>query len=166
MWALAATLALAACATTPAPAPAPPVVTSPPPVVEAPPPPPADAVPAADGATLAATDLYKIELELGGCAAGATCEARLVVHALGGYHVNAEYPTKFVVDPAAAPIVEGSVFSATDPEKGILTIKLHPAAAGTVRVGGTLKLAVCTEEICEIKAAQIAFDVPVTAPAS
>ena len=40
------------------------------------------------------------------CARGATCEARLVLTALGDYHVNKDYPFKFVGDPGALPIDE------------------------------------------------------------
>jgi hypothetical protein len=36
------------------------------------------------------------------CATGSTCELRLVLTALGDYHVNKDYPFKFVGDPAAA----------------------------------------------------------------
>lgn len=149
-------VAVAACGgSAPAPvAPTPPAD----PVTTAPPPKPADGA-------LAGDPLYRVELgPVPTCSAGAPCEAKLVVRALDGYHVNHEYPTKFVADPASAPLVDGTgVFAAKEGDTtGTMTLSLKPQAAGTARISGTLKLAVCNPEVCEIRAAAIAFDVPVT----
>ncbi len=79
------------------------------------------------------------------------CEAKLIVRALGGYHVNAEYPTKFVAAPGTT--VSGS-FSIYDATTGVMTVAYTPAA---LDVTGTLKLALCTDEVCEIESADISF---------
>src|SRR5688572_22900034 len=64
-----------------------------------PPPPPAPVVAAvvASGPVLATDPRFTVELgKVGPCVAQAPCEVELVLRALGKYHVNAEYPTKFV----------------------------------------------------------------------
>src|SRR5262245_64047452 len=48
------------------------------------------------------------------CTAGATCEARLVLTALGDYHVNENYPFKFIGDPSLGFAVDGSGTFALD----------------------------------------------------
>lgn len=116
--------------------------------------------------TLVTDKLFRIELApLAPCKAAAACEAKLVVHALGGYKVNAEYPTKFVASPAPGVTVDGTgVFAVASKTTGTMTVTFRAAAAGTAKLTGALKLSVCTEEICEITAPVVAFDVPVTAP--
>lgn len=97
------------------------------------------------------------------CASGATCEARVVLTALGNYHVNQDYPFKFVAAPAGAVPIEGPGSFALDGEKqGTMTIKFRPPAAGTATLVGTLKLSVCSEATCEIEAATVELAIPVT----
>lgn len=110
--------------------------------------------------------LFRIELApLAPCKATAACEAKLVVHALGGYKVNAEYPTRFVATPVQGVTVEKTgKFAVGSKTTGTMTVTFRAAAAGTATISGALKLSVCTEEICEIAAPVVAFDVPVTAP--
>jgi hypothetical protein len=45
-----------------------------------------------------------------------------------------------------------------------MTVTFRAAAAGTAKLSGAFKLSVCTDEICEIAAPAVAFDVAVTAP--
>lgn len=97
------------------------------------------------------------------CAAGAACEARIVLTALGAYKVNKEYPFKFVADPGPGVAIEGTgSFAPTGAKTGTMTVRFRAEAAGTSRVSGTFKLSVCTDEICKIEAPKVAFDVPVT----
>lgn len=97
------------------------------------------------------------------CARATPCEARLTLVALGGYKVNAEYPFKFVGDPGPTLAFEGTgAFVASDPHTGTMTVTFRSEAAGTIRVSGTFKLSVCTEEVCKIEQPKIAFEVPVT----
>jgi hypothetical protein len=94
------------------------------------------------------------------CTAGSTCEARLVLRALGDYKVNEEYPFKFVADAAAGLTIEGTgMFSRQDVQTGTMTVRFRSDAPGTRQVSGTFKLSVCTEANCEIEDAKIAFDV-------
>src|SRR5262245_45851919 len=81
------------------------------------------------------------------CASGATCEARLVLTALGDYHVNKEYPFKFVAEPPPATAVDGEgAFSLDGAKQGTMTVRFRPTAAGTAKVVGTFKLSVCSAD--------------------
>lgn len=110
---------------------------------------------------LASMPFFRIDARpLAPCAVGSTCEAQLVLTALGDYKVNGDYPTKFVADPASEVAVEGQGTFALDGEKrGTLTVKFKPDKPGTAKLVGTFKLSVCTEETCEIEAPKIALDV-------
>ena len=97
------------------------------------------------------------------CASGAVCEARLVLTALGDYHVNKDYPFKFVADPAPAIAVDGEgTFALDDARNGTMTVKFRPSAAGTARLVGTFKLSVCSADTCEIETPKIELPVPVS----
>ena len=96
------------------------------------------------------------------CAQGATCEARLVLTTLGEYHVNTDYPFKFVGEPAAVPVEGEGAFAINDARHGTMTVKFRPSAPGTAVLVGTLKLCVCSEETCEIETPRIEVAVPVT----
>ena len=88
-----------------------------------------------------------------------------MVHALGGYKVNAEYPTKFIATPVPGVTVDKTgTFAVGSKTTGTMTVSFRAAAGGTATISGSLKLSVCTDEICEIAAPVVAFDVPVTAP--
>jgi hypothetical protein len=94
------------------------------------------------------------------CTAGASCEARLVLTALGDYHVNERYPMKFIGD--AAPGIEllgEGTFALDNAKTGTLTLRFRAVNSGTTRVTGTFKLSVCTDENCEIEAPKLAFDI-------
>jgi hypothetical protein len=97
------------------------------------------------------------------CASGSACQARLVLTALGDYHVNKEYPFKFVGEAAPAPPVDGEgSFALDDAKHGTLTVTFRPAAAGTARLVGTFKLSVCNDDTCEIETPRIELAVPVS----
>jgi hypothetical protein len=118
----------------------------------------------AAGPPLASKAFYRVDAgPMTPCARGTTCEARLVVTALGDYHVNKDYPIKFVGDPAPALPLDGDGAFALDDEKhGTMTIKFHPAAPGPAKLVGTFKLSVCSDETCEIEAPKIELTVPVS----
>lgn len=113
--------------------------------------------------TLVTNEVFRIDLApLPPCTLGATCEARLVLHALDGYKVNAEYPTKFVADDAATALESTGAFATEARTRGVMMVRFRPAAAGSARVSGAFKLSVCTDDVCKIEAPQVAFDVPVS----
>jgi hypothetical protein len=112
---------------------------------------------------LAGKAFYRIDLgPLTPCTAGATCEARLVLSALGAYHVNQRYPVKFVADPSSGISLEGpGVFALEDARSGTLTLRFRAERQGPARLAGTFKLSVCTDEQCEIEEPKIQFELPV-----
>jgi hypothetical protein len=125
---------------------------------------PAEHEAATRGAPLAGKAFYRVDAgPTTPCARGATCEARFVLTALGDYHVNKDYPFKFVGDPApAVPLDGAATFARDDAEHGTLTIKFRPGAPGTAKLAGTFKLSVCSDETCEIETPKLELAVPVS----
>jgi hypothetical protein len=113
---------------------------------------------------LAAKPFYRVDrAPQAACASGAICEAALVLTALGNYHVNKDYPFKFVGDPAAAIQVDGQgTFAFGDARHGTMTIKFRAASSGTATLVGTFKLSVCSDENCEIETPKLELLVPVS----
>lgn len=122
---------------------------------------PATEVIAKGAAPLAQKPFYRVDAQpVAPCPVGSTCEAQLVLTALGGYHVNDEYPTKFVVDAASEARVDGEgTFRIGGEKHGTMTVKFTPTKPGAKLVG-TFKLSVCSEENCEIESPTITLAVP------
>lgn len=122
------------------------------------------AKPAPAGAPLASKAFYRIDAgPATPCARGVACEARVVLTALGDYHINKDYPFKFVGDPAPAIQLDGSGgFTLQDAKHGTLTIRFRPEAAGTTKLAGVFKLSVCSGDTCEIEAPKLELAVPVS----
>ena len=110
---------------------------------------------------LVETSFFRVDARpLAPCTVGSTCEAHLVLTALGDYHVNDEYPTKFVADAASEVAIEDQGTFALDGEtRGTLTVRWKAQKPGPARLVGAFKLSVCTEENCKIEAPTIALDV-------
>lgn len=96
------------------------------------------------------------------CASGAICEARVVLTALGDYHVNKDYPFKFVGDPAAVAVDGDGSFALDGAKRGTLTIKFRPATPGSAKVVGSFKLSVCSDDACEIESPRLELTIPVS----
>jgi len=125
---------------------------------------------AAAGPPLASKAFYRVDAGPNApCTSGTTCEVRLELTALGDYHVNKDYPFKFVGDPGPPPAGQPAVqidgagtFALDDAKHGIMTIKFRPTASGTAKLVGTFKLSVCSDETCEIEAPKLELAVPVS----
>jgi hypothetical protein len=104
------------------------------------------------------------------CAAGATCTLGVKLTATGVFHVNDEYPFKFKADDASGPGVEflgkstegKNVFSrqAGDWRKeteqtGTMSVGWRGAEPGTKKLGGLLKLSVCSAQACQLDTASL-----------
>jgi cytochrome oxidase Cu insertion factor (SCO1/SenC/PrrC family) len=97
-----------------------------------------------------------------GCRRGAWCTVRIELTALAGFHVNKEYPFKFVAAPAEGLEHDGTgAFRIESETSGVLVHRFRPSGAGPARVSGTFKLSVCTAERCEIESAPVSVEVPV-----
>ena len=94
------------------------------------------------------------------CQVDAPCEARLLLTALGDYHVNENYPFKL---EAAAPDVTVDGTGSFEPKgkTGTMALPFRTSKPGTAKLAGTFKLSVCNDDNCQIEAAKIAFEVPV-----
>ena len=92
--------------------------------------------------------------------------------AQGDWHLNKEYPYKFLA--TAAPNItflgktEATTFSrqtgdfAEEGEKtGTLTVRFKPKQAGDATVSGTYKLSVCSADQCQIEQAKVSLTIPV-----
>ena len=102
---------------------------------------------------------------LAACKAGATCEAILVIRSLEGYKFNREYPTKFVAKASGAVTVDGTgTVQVVDKTSALVHVNFRGVAAGNAPITGALKFSVCTDDVCEIAAPAIAFDVLIGAP--
>ncbi len=118
---------------------------------------------AASAPPLASKAFYRVDAgpEVA-CTSGTTCEARVLLTALGDYHINKDYPFKFVGEPAPALALDGdAAFALADARHGTLTVRFKPTAAGAQTLAGVFKLSVCSDETCEIEKPQITLKVAV-----
>ena len=93
------------------------------------------------------------------CTAGAPCEAKLVVTALGDYHLNDRYPFKFEADAQPGIAIESAVFSHDAATMGTMTIRFRSEKPGTARLAGTVRLCVCSDDTCDVETPKIALEV-------
>jgi len=92
------------------------------------------------------------------CTPDAACEARVVVTALGDYHVNERYPTKLIADPAPGVKIDGTGTFALDSKTvGTLTLP-YRARRGTHRITATVKLSVCNDKTCKVEEPKIELE--------
>jgi hypothetical protein len=79
----------------------------------------------------------------------------------GEYHINKEYPYKFVPADAAAIGFAGADHKQEGEKTATMTVRFKPAAAGDAKVEGTYKMSVCSAEQCQIEQPKISLTVPV-----
>ena len=152
------TLAAASASAEPSAKPAAAAVTATPPAV-------------AKGGTASVTGkIFALAIEAPGCRAGADCAMTIKLVPEGAFHVNKEYPYKFVATPHAGVTFLGKTdanqftkaagdFVEQGEKSATMTVRYKPEA-GKQHVGGTFKLSVCSADQCQIEQAQV--DVPVT----
>ncbi len=111
---------------------------------------------------LAQKEFFRLEVPTQpACQVDAPCEARLVLTALGDYHVNDNYPFKLVADATPGVKVDGDGTFSPDGKTGTMAIPFRSTKSGTAKIAGTFKLSVCNDLNCQIETPKIAFDVPV-----
>jgi len=96
--------------------------------------------------------------------AGAEAVARVSVTPTAGWHMNKDYPTRLKLTAPDGVQLHKAVFELADVTKLddnelAIDVKLTAAKAGTYKVDGELKFAVCTPETCDPKKQAIAFEV-------
>ncbi len=113
---------------------------------------------------------FTLDVAASDCRAGAECTMTMKLVAAGEFHVNKEYPYRFVAAPAPGvtflgkesptSFTKGSGDYVEQGEKsGTMSVRFKPAAAGETHVMGTYKLSVCSADQCQIE--QQAVDLPV-----
>ncbi|MFN0253546.1 MAG: hypothetical protein ACKV2T_42150 [Kofleriaceae bacterium] len=117
---------------------------------------------AMSGPALAEKEYYRLDLAgEPACKAAAPCDVKIALTALAGHKINVEYPTKFEPGVTAGLGVGATEFTVETPTRGVMSIRVTPASAGTHTLNGQFKLGVCTDDKCEIDGPKIAL--PVTA---
>jgi hypothetical protein len=111
--------------------------------------------------TIAATNA-KIEASTAACKKGEACKVTIVVEAQGEFHVNKEYPQKFVADETVkwAKKEFGKAsgdYAESGEKKFTITATFTPDKAGDADVTGNLRYAVCSATQCAPAVARIAF---------
>lgn len=107
----------------------------------------------------------------GDCKSGARCNASLTLRALEGYHINNEYPYKFIANDAAnvdflgkegkTYSKAGGEFAKTGETTAQMSVPFQAKSAGTAKLSGTFKMSVCSEANCQIETPSVALDVPI-----
>lgn len=112
------------------------------------------------GPPLASKEFYRLDLAAQpSCKTGTPCDVTIALTALGGHHINAEYPTKFVPVPAGDLVVDSTKFTVETQTRGVMSIRVTPASAGMHTLNGQFKLGVCTDDKCEIDGPAIALPI-------
>ncbi|MCA9494838.1 MAG: hypothetical protein KC621_33145 [Myxococcales bacterium] len=90
-----------------------------------------------------------------GCEPTETCELAVGVRAGPGFHLNRDYPVRFVADAADRLASDQPEFTFADNRNGTQVVRL---AAGTSSVSGKLKVSWCNEEACHIDELAVTLD--------
>lgn len=111
---------------------------------------------------------YKVTLEpVGTYKAGQQGTVNVVLVTKGAYHINKQYPYKFVCeDPAADGVSYPKTTVRRDDgtyeeRKAVLPVPFVPSKAGEVKVAGVFSLSVCTESNCLLDKAPLELRVKV-----
>ena len=129
-------------------------------------------MPLKPAATKIAGKNFSLDVASPGCRVDQPCTMTIKLATTGEYHVNKEYPYKFLASPAQGVTFlgngEANTFSRAagdfkeEGEKtGTLTVRFKPTSAGQAKVSGTYKMSVCSAENCQIEQQAVSLDVPV-----
>ncbi len=129
---------------------------------------------AAKGSSTAKTDAKPVGMHLSGsnfavdvsapgdCKANAPCAMTIKLAALGAYHINNEYPYKWVGDAVDGIEYTGKKtgdFHKDDATHATMSVAFK-SAAQPAHVAGTYKLSVCSEDKCQIETQRVDLSVP------
>jgi hypothetical protein len=115
---------------------------------------------------------YALDLASPGCKASEECAMTIKISVAGEYHVNKEYPYKFIATPQANVAFLGKSdantfarssgdFVEQGEKSGLMTVRFKPSAAGEAKIAGTYKMSVCSAEQCQIEQENVELAVPV-----
>lgn len=100
------------------------------------------------------------------CAPGKDCQAVLTLTATEGYHINKEYPYKFIVDAKEGVTYTKDAFAKASGDfqqvsETVGTTAIGFRAAHAFDLSGTFKMSVCSEANCQVEVQKMALHVPV-----
>lgn len=115
---------------------------------------------------------FALDVASPGCRADTTCAVTLRLTTAGDYHVNKEYPYKFIATatPGIDYLGSGTVtqfsreqgdFKEEGEKAATLTVRFKAKSAGTANVSGTYKMSVCSAENCQVEQQPVTLAVPV-----
>jgi hypothetical protein len=115
---------------------------------------------------------FALDVASPGCKAGEECAMTIKLAVSGAYHVNKEYPYKFIATPASGVAFLGKSepntftraagdFVEQGEKAALMTVRFKPASAGEAKVAGKYKLSVCSADQCLIEEPMIDLAVPV-----
>ncbi len=115
---------------------------------------------------------FALDLASPGCRAATPCTMTIRLATGGDYHINKEYPYKFLATPSSNVEFLGSGdantfsrgqgdFKEEGEKAGTLTVRFKPKAPGDANVSGTYKLSVCSAENCQIEQQTVSLAVAV-----
>ena len=126
----------------------------------------------ADGATKhVAGDHFALDLAAKGCKVGAECTLTIKLAVEGSFHVNKEYPYRFIATetPGVDFLGKGDKtkftkdsgdFVADGEKAGTMTVRFKPSAAGKTKITGTYKMSVCSADQCQIEEPSLDLVIP------
>lgn len=128
----------------------------------------------AEGVTQRSYDAssYTVTVTAPACKPKENCTALLEVAAKAGYHVNKDYPTKFLASTAPGVAFKGKDkpeefsqtagdFAVPSETKGVMTVRFEGDGSGQLaRIAGKYKFSVCSDASCQRADTEIELPVP------
>jgi hypothetical protein len=97
----------------------------------------------------------------GNCKAQASCTMTLKLQAQNPFHINKDYPYKFVADASPGLDVSKGDFRRESDLAGVMTVAFTSQSAGNAKVAGTYKMSVCSDDKCLIETPRVELTVPI-----
>jgi hypothetical protein len=115
---------------------------------------------------------FALDVASPGCKAADECVMTIKLAVAPDWHINKEYPYKFVAAPSAGVTFLGKSdantfskaagdFAEQGEKAALMTVRFKAAAAGEARVTGKYKLSVCSAAQCQIEEQAVDLPVPV-----
>lgn len=113
---------------------------------------------------------FAVDVTSPGCRVNEACTVTLRLNALNAFHINKDYPYKFIGTPGpnVTFLTDNATFDkasgdykAEGEKAATLTVRFKPTSAGEAKVTGKYKLSVCADEQCLIEQPMITLAVPV-----
>jgi hypothetical protein len=129
---------------------------------------------AADAGQVAKGNNYVVNASVPSCHANAQCTVSLHLEAQGSFHVNKEYPYKFIANDTAGVQFLGhdpsnknrftksaGDFTVDGEKVGTMTVRFKPTSRGSKTISGLFKFSVCSAQNCQLGQANISVPVSV-----